>query len=728
MQPPVPVVAVADYVRILCLFLKRKNFHPILVFDGARNPLKAETNNTRYKDVDKELDKLETMYQSGSENNLTIPQNEVDDDDDADELREIIDEVNGRDAIVTNNDDDNNNNVTTLNETPTNNNAISTNNSSNNNKEKPIELKDIIAQQKKASIVRVDILFEVLQMAKREGIPVVGSAFEADHQLISLMNQNIIDFVLTNDGDIPFQGCSHTLMNLSRGTASCHLITRAVILEGMKEMFDSPRELDNYDLKYLACMLGNDYVDRIKGEGVVTCTKNMKEFVHQGLLSRQDWIATNHVPRMKSIEHKFRFNHSLEIWEHAPSFWIVCHDCNNTPRNAFYSKERHQYNVELRSMTGVLESNDVQFWINSDNDNENRNNLRIGFNPFTNLIVNHPTEVTVTSLDMFSMEKWSRTGKTLTGIPAIFNDEEEELCHGSVIDFNKRPPHLLPDDVLLFWLETRGANSRIDGRIQLLTAIDNACRTKMPPLPKIRIRQCCNYVSVNVLSPVGQYVNWLRGDDALKAIRNNVPAINDNRFTNVFGKRNASRTRCLRHLFSGSFDCNHIEVTYDLLDSSRPNSKLFVIQAKSAPSQKLASGDLYSLCISLEKDDNLEPPSYQILRTPFSRCDCPVGMFNCSHRGDLLLLIFIMQQRKEWTYDEFHRMMPEPIHAVAALAIPVEIVYPRKRSADAENEKVIKRRLLHLRLQLGLEEENQEIDDENNDDTVKSDRGRISRS
>jgi len=68
----------------------------------------------------------------------------------------------------------------------------------------------------------------------------------------------------------------------------------------------------------------------------------------------------------------------------------------------------------------------------------------------------------------------------------------------------------------------------------------------------------------------------------------------------------------------------------------------------------------------------------------------------------------------------FHRMMPEPIHAVAALAIPVEIVYPRKRSADAENEKVIKRRLLNLRLQLGLEEENQEVDDENIDDTVQN--------
>jgi len=158
----------------------------------------------------------------------------------------------------------------------------------------------------------------------------------------------------------------------------------------------------------------------------------------------------------------------------------------------------------------------------------------------------------------------------------------------------------------------------------------------------------------------------------------------------------------------------------NLSDSSRPNSKLVVIQAKSAPSQKLASGDLYSLCIALEKDENLEPPLYQILCTPFSWCDCPVGMFNCSRHGALLSLLFIMQQRKEWSYNEFHQMMPEPIHTVAALPIPVEIVYPRKRSVDAENEKVIKRWLLNLWEQLGLEEENHEIDDENNDDAVQN--------
>ena len=126
--------------------------------------------------------------------------------------------------------------------------------------------------------------------------------------------------------------------------------------------------------------------------------------------------------------------------------------------------------------------------------------------------------------------------------------------------------------------------------------------------------------------------------------------------------------------FSGSLDCNHIEVTYDLTDSLNPSSKLFVIQAKSAPSQKLASGDLYSLRIAFEM--NTELMEFKFLRAPFSRYDCPVGMFNCSHCGALMLLIYIVQQNHIWNFEKLVLMMPEPIHTVAALPIPVQLIYP----------------------------------------------------
>ena len=49
MEPRVPVLTVAYYVRDYCLVLKRNGFDPILVFDGARNPLKKDTNEKRYR-------------------------------------------------------------------------------------------------------------------------------------------------------------------------------------------------------------------------------------------------------------------------------------------------------------------------------------------------------------------------------------------------------------------------------------------------------------------------------------------------------------------------------------------------------------------------------------------------------------------------------------------------------------------------------------------------------
>ena len=328
-----------------------------------------------------------------------------------------------------------------------------------------IELVDILVQQQKANYVWEDILFEVVAMAQRENIPVVGSTFEADHQLISLMNQNIIDFVLTNDSDLPFQGCARTIMNLSKRNAKCHLITRDKVLNGLKKMFDSTRELDKTDSKFIGCMLDNDYVDRVKGEGVGACTKKMKALVKVKLSTRKQWMDNNNVERMESIEHRRRFNHSFEFWEHAPAFWIVCNDSNRTPRQMFHSDDK-EYDIDLRSMTGTLESNDARFLITKNNDDGNRTNMRIGFIPHTTLSANHPSPAT--SLEMFSMSKWSRTAKPLVGINAIYNENDEQLCHGSVIDFDKRPPHLLSDDVLLFWLATRGVNNRIDGRTALL--------------------------------------------------------------------------------------------------------------------------------------------------------------------------------------------------------------------------------------------------------------------
>lgn len=50
---------------------------------------------------------------------------------------------------------------------------------------------------------RPDVLFEIVKSAKEDGILVVRSPYEADWQLVSLMDQGIVDFIITDDCDIP---------------------------------------------------------------------------------------------------------------------------------------------------------------------------------------------------------------------------------------------------------------------------------------------------------------------------------------------------------------------------------------------------------------------------------------------------------------------------------------------------------------------------------------------
>ena len=82
-------------------------------------------------------------------------------------------------------------------------------------------LKDVEELQPKAVYFRSDILYEVVSLARKEGFHVVGAPFEADSQLVSLIRQNIVDFVVTNDSDIPFQGAARTIMRLTRDGKCC---------------------------------------------------------------------------------------------------------------------------------------------------------------------------------------------------------------------------------------------------------------------------------------------------------------------------------------------------------------------------------------------------------------------------------------------------------------------------------------------------------------------------
>ena len=95
-------------------------------------------------------------------------------------------------------------------------------------------------------------------------------------------------------------------------------------------------------------------------------------------------------------------------------------------------------------MDNADNSNKVAYWVNSEH--TRRSNLRIGYVSLHVLQQGHPRPLISTYDDMFCLIIWSRTGQALRRFEPQFNDKNQELCPGSEIDFNKRPPHLLPDN------------------------------------------------------------------------------------------------------------------------------------------------------------------------------------------------------------------------------------------------------------------------------------------
>ena len=266
-------------------------------------------------------------------------------------------------------------------------------------------------------------------------------------------------------------------------------------------------------------------------------------------------------------------------------------------------------------------SNSGEYWVNDEN--PRRSNLLIGYNPITHLRNDHPTPLISTYDDMFHMKVWIRTGVPLQGIAPQTNNEGDLLCPGSIINFDKRPPVFLSDSILIFYLRVHGVAKIFTSRKDILDTIKRLINLSEPrrPLPMKLRRGGGGYVAFERLSPRSNSVDWKIKDDALTEIRNNVPLIDDNTFTAMFGKRNNSRKRVLLHLQSGSFDVNNLKITYGLKDNLDDNDhKLLVITAISAPSQRLSKGDMYSVTNALKKVGN---GPYKFLPAPSSRCVCP---------------------------------------------------------------------------------------------------------
>jgi len=237
------------------------------------------------------------------------------------------------------------------------------------------DLAKLFKLQQLAVQVRKDVLYEVLMMAKEMDIPVIGSAFEADSQIIALGKQGIIDVAVTMDSDIPYQGMCKTIMRLSVQSpdGNCCLATFTDLLQKVKSKIQDARQQDiakarkrgsrqfdngnsscfvrdlcPRDLSLFACLLGNDYVCRLEKHGPQKSLRKMYDYLQLECdLAKEDFIK-DYVKQLPDGQ-RSRFFHAREHFHHGAAFIVCPKDDRMTPRQAFDAGPEH-YDVELGSM------------------------------------------------------------------------------------------------------------------------------------------------------------------------------------------------------------------------------------------------------------------------------------------------------------------------------------------------------------------------------------------
>ena len=56
-------------------------------------------------------------------------------------------------------------------------------------------------------------------------------------------------------------------------------------------------------------------------------------------------------------------------------------------------------------------------------------------------------------------------------------------------------------------------------------------------------------------------------------------------------------------------------------------------------------------------------------------CDCPNGWLFCSHTLAMFMFIHLVQSKTKWTYDEFKKVMPQPIKSLQNLPFSTSYIF-----------------------------------------------------
>lgn len=146
----------------------------------------------------------------------------------------------------------------------------------------------IADHRKKLAYPREDLIAMIVSYCKKNAIKYCAAAFEADWQLVSLQQQGLIQNIISSDGDLFVLGGDNIITELNISSGACCIYRRELI---MQRKSIGGGAYSKKDLPVLSCLTGNDYINRLSGNGPKSVHKLMYDYTElQSLEEQQSFI------------------------------------------------------------------------------------------------------------------------------------------------------------------------------------------------------------------------------------------------------------------------------------------------------------------------------------------------------------------------------------------------------------------------------------------------------
>ena len=189
----------------------------------------------------------------------------------------------------------------------------------------------------------------------------------------------------------------------------------------------------------------------------------------------------------------------------------------------------------------------------------------------------------------------------------------------------------------------------------------------------------------------------MKGDELLACIKACLAPIKENQFTDMFGKRNGSRERLLKHVRGGSYTLSQLSATLDMVQKTNKEKKIIVFESGCAPSMRLKNDNKdafhnFRLCFYLDDDGKIE----DLAPSPMTKCGCPNGCIVCSHLGGQIAMLHCLVMYcsnhlettgTEISFESLSARFPQPVHRVLENPITVKSIYPPANDKDKKAQK-----------------------------------------